>query len=96
MSMSASTTFVFVSLPYGEFVHATYRTNLLVQDSLGNRTEARSGSPDLSTDRRTCRPFSTQCRRPVLCDSVAGQGLAAANESLFLIKATPNKMTQAI
>ena len=30
----------FVSLPDGEFVHATYRTNLLLRDSLGNRTEA--------------------------------------------------------
>ncbi len=28
----------FVSLPYGKFVHATYRTSALVQDSLENRT----------------------------------------------------------
>jgi len=32
----------FVSLPYGKFVHATYRTSALIQDSLEDRTERAS------------------------------------------------------
>ncbi|MYC84218.1 MAG: tricarballylate utilization 4Fe-4S protein TcuB [Acidimicrobiia bacterium] len=32
----------FVSLPYGKFVHATYRTSALIQDSLEDRAEAAS------------------------------------------------------
>ncbi|MCY4369523.1 MAG: tricarballylate utilization 4Fe-4S protein TcuB [bacterium] len=35
----------FVSLPYGKFVHATYRTSALIQDSLEDRTGSRYSSP---------------------------------------------------